>query len=153
MESSARRYGLAHVVGAVVVITAAVGLIAFNFVHDRAANVGTAQAWASQGPPCPAFDAAGFAARRYKARKSFDYDGVTIGRAAGDASCSDVKENGGEGLFTDKICQFTSPVALTVVSKAGAFFFIPDVGHPATLIIHRDVARCVMASNFTLKTE
>jgi hypothetical protein len=148
-----RRFGAAHVVGAVVVITAAIGLVAFNFAHDRGANVGAAKAWDIQGAPCPILSQADFVQQRYAAKKTFDYDGVTIGRLAGDASCSDVKEAGGKGLFNDKVCQFTSPATLTVASKAGAFFFVPGVGQPASLIIHRDVPRCVMASKFTLKTE
>jgi hypothetical protein len=153
MGNKPRRYGLAIVIGAVVVVTAAVGLIAFDLVRAREANISAAKAWDIKGAPCPAFTKAAFEATRYTARKTFDYDGVTIGRSAGNASCSDIKEAGGKGLGVDKVCQFTGPVALTVSSKAGDYFFIPDVGQPATLIIHRDVPRCVMASDFTLKSE
>lgn len=148
-----RRWGLAHVIGAVVVLTAAIGLITFQFVRDRNAHISTAKAWDIQVPPCPAFTEAEFQAKRYTALKTFDYDGTTIGRTAGDASCSDVKDAGGKGLGTDKVCQFTSPATLTVVSPAGRWFFVPGAGQPSTLIIHRDVPRCVMASNFTLQTE
>jgi hypothetical protein len=142
-----------QVVGAVVVITVAVGALAFNFAQDRKTNVGTAKAWEIQGPPCPTLTAVQFTAQHFTAKKTFDYDGITIGRAAGDASCSDVKASGGKGLATDKVCQFTSPVTLTVASKGGSYYFAPDVGHPASLMIHGDVPRCVMASNFTLKNE
>ena len=148
-----RRWGLAHVIGAVVVLTAAIGLITVQFVRDRNAHITTAKAWNIQGPPCPAFTEAEFQAKRYTALKTFDYDGTVIGRTAGDASCSDVRDAGGKGLGTDKVCQFTSPATLTVASKAGSWFFVPGAGQPASLIIHRDVPRCVMASNFTLQTE
>jgi hypothetical protein len=152
-RGAARRFGMAHVIGAVVVITAGAALVTFQFVRDRAANVATAKAWNIQGPSCPALSQADFTAKRYTALKTFDYDGIAIGRAAGDASCSDVKDSGGKGFLNDKVCQFTSPATLTVTSKAGSFFFVPGVGQPASLVIHHDRPRCVMASNFTLKTE
>jgi hypothetical protein len=148
-----RRYGLAHVIGAAVVLTAGIGLVTFQFMRDRDSHIATAKAWDIQGPPCPALTAAEFGAKRYTALKTFDYDGTAIGRTAGDASCSDVRDAGGKGLGTDKVCQFTSPATLTVTSKAGSWFFVPGAGQPASLIIHRDMPRCVMASNFTLKTE
>ena len=151
--SAVRRFGIAHVIGAVVVVTTGIGLVTFEAVRNRNANIATAKAWNIQGPPCPAFTQAEFQAKRYTALKTFDYDGIAIGRTAGDANCSDIKEAGGKGLGTDKVCQFTSPATLTVVSKAGSYFFVPGAGQPASLIIHRDVPRCVMASNFTLQTE
>jgi hypothetical protein len=144
---------MAHVIGAVVVLTAAIGLIAFQFVRSRDANIATAKAWDIKGPPCPMLSQAEFQAKRYTALKTFDYDGTTIGRTAGDASCSDVKSGGGKGFSTDKVCQFTSPATLTVSSKAGSWFFVPGAGQPATIAIHHDTPKCVMASKFTLQTE
>ena len=148
-----RRFSIAHAVIAVVVATSATALLTFNFVRDRNAHVATARAWDIQGPPCPGLTQAQFTAQGYKARHTFDYDGVTLARHSGDASCSDVRQAGGKGLFNDKVCQFTSPATLTVTSRAGRFFFVPGVGQPATLAIHRDIPRCVMASKFTLKSE
>jgi hypothetical protein len=154
MPSSAdiRRYGLAHVIGAVVVATAAVGLIGWNFLKERTANVATARAWDIKGPPCPALSAADWITKRYKAEKHFDYDGIDIGRHAGDASCSDVKDHGGTGFSTIRVCQFTSPAVLTVTSKKGSFYFVPGVAQLASLIIEDDTPRCVMASNYTLNS-
>ena len=148
-----RRFALSHVIGAVVVVTAAVGLIAFQLIKDRQSAVATYQAWQVKGPPCPTMSQADFQTRRYTALKTFDYDGTSIGRTAGDASCSDVKAGGGKGFATDKVCQFTSPATLTVVSKAGKFFFVPGPGQPSSLYIHHDLPSCIMASNFTLQTE
>lgn len=150
---AARRFGMAHVIGAVIVITVGLGLVTFEFVKDRNAHIATARAWDIQGPPCPAMTEAEFTAKRYTALKTFPYDDATIGRTAGDASCSDVKANGGRGLGTDRVCQFTSPATLTVVTPAGKWFFVPGAGQPSSLIIHKDVPRCVMASKFTLQTE
>lgn len=144
-----RRYGVAHVAGALIVLTVAIGLVTWNWVRGRDVDIATSRAWSIEGPPCPQLTAADWAARRQKAPKVFDYDGTQFGRWAGDASCSDVKTHGGTGFGVDKICQFTNPVALTVVSPAGAFYFLPGVGQPATLAIHKDVPRCVLSSKFT----
>ncbi len=151
--SAVARFGIAHVIGAVIVITAVVGLITFQFVRDRDANIARAKALDIQGPPCPAMTEAEFKAKRYTALKTFPYDDAVIGRTAGDTSCSDVKENGGKGFGTDRVCQFTGPATLTVVTPAGRWFFVPGAGQPSTLIIHRDAPRCVMASKFTLQSE
>jgi hypothetical protein len=150
---SARRFSMVHVISAVVVLTAGAGLITFQLVKDRQSAVDTFKVWQVKGPPCPAMREADFQAKRYTALKTFDYDGTTIGRTAGDVSCSDVKSGGGKGFATDKVCQFTSPATLTVASKAGEFFFVPGAGQPASLYIHHDLPSCIMASNFTLQNE
>jgi hypothetical protein len=148
-----RGFGMVHVVSAVVVITSAVGLITFQLVKDRQANIDTFKTWQVKGPPCPAMSEADFQAKRYTALKTFDYDGTTIGRTAGDANCQDVKSGGGKGFSTDKVCQFTSPATLTVTAKGMKYFFVPGAGQPASLYVHHDVPSCIMASNFTLQTE
>jgi len=148
-----RRFGLAHVIGAVVVITAAFTLVTFEFVRDRNANIATARAWDIQGPPCPQASAADWTARRLKAPKVFDYDGTRLGRWSGDVFCSDVKDKGGKGFRTDKVCQFTNPTNLSVTTSAGVVYYAPGVAQPVTVRIHRDVASCVMGSKFTRGTE
>ncbi|MGZ3375213.1 MAG: hypothetical protein ACXU8S_01315 [Phenylobacterium sp.] len=148
-----RRFGMIHVVSAVVVLTAGAGLITFQLVKDRQTSVDTFKAWQVKGPPCPSMTEAEFTAKHLTALKTFDYDGTTIGRTAGDVSCSDVKSGGGKGFATDKVCQFTSPATLTVTIKAAKTFFAPGVGQPASLYIHHDVPSCIMASNFTLQNE
>ena len=148
-----RRYGVAHVAGAVIVLTLGAGLITWNWVRGRNVDIATANAWNIRGAPCRQLSAADWAATRQRAPKVFDYDGAQFGRWAGDASCSDVKTHGGTGFGVDKVCQFTNPVALSVTSPAGAFYFLPGVGQPATLAIHDDVPRCVLASTFTRATE
>jgi hypothetical protein len=151
--SAPRRIGLVPAIGAAVAVTLGVGLIAMLAIQSRQAAVTTAKAWDIKGPPCPSLSAEEFAAKRYTAPKTFPYDGVTLGRLAGDASCSDVKTAGGKGFGTDKVCQFTSPAALTVATETARYYFVPGVGQPATVIVHDGVPRCVMASKFTLQTE
>ena len=148
-----RRYGLAHVIGAVLVITLGTGFFAWNAWRGRNVDISTAKAWDFKGPPCPQLTAAEWTARGERTRNVFDYDGTKLGRWSGDASCSDIHANGGKALSVDKICQFTNPTALSVVSPAGTFYFVPGVGQPATVAIHKDVPRCVLASGFTRATE
>jgi len=152
-DGAVRRYGLSHVIGAVLVITVAIAAVAFELIRDRKANIATARAWDIQGPPCPELTEAAWTVRRLKAPKTFDYDGATIGRWSGNASCSDVKAGGGTGLRTDRICQFTNPLVLSVATPAGRFFYDVGMAQPATLSIHRDRPKCVLASKFTRRDE
>lgn len=147
-----RRFSLVHVIVAVIGMGIATAIITVTYVKDRTAHIATAKVWDIQGPACPALSAAEWTAKHYRAQKVFDYDGVAIGRAAGNASCSDVHTDGGKGLGVRKVCQFTSPGVLTVTSKAGAFYFNPGVGQLASLIIEQDRPACVMASHFTMQS-
>lgn len=145
-----RRIGLAHALVAVIGLGIATAIVTVSYVKDRAAHVAVAKAWDIQGAPCPSLTAAQWAAQHQRAEKVFDYDGIAIGRHAGNASCSDVHTQGGTGFGVRKVCQFTSPAVLTVTSKAGAFYFVPGIGQLASLIIEGDTPRCVMASHYTL---
>ncbi|MFL5295421.1 MAG: hypothetical protein ACJ798_03470 [Phenylobacterium sp.] len=150
---SVRRFGLAQVLGAVLVLTLGMGMVTWNWVRGRSVDIATAREWTIDGPPCPALTETQWTAGHQQTPKAFDYDGITLARWSGDAFCSDVKTAGGAGFGTDRICQFTNPTALTVTSKAGTFRFLPGVGQPATVVIHEGVARCVLASKFTRETE
>jgi hypothetical protein len=151
--SRVRRIGVAHVIAAVVASAAVAGVLAYNFVQTRDKNVAVAEAWKIDGPPCPSLTKAQFAAQGYKAPKSFDYDDVTIARKAGNVSCQDVKRNGGAGLLHDQACQFTGPAALVVTTRKGEFFYVPEVGHPATVYVHDGAPRCVLGGKFTLTSD
>jgi hypothetical protein len=147
-----RGVALVHVIVAVIGLGIATWIVTVTYVKDRTAHIATAKAWDIQGPPCPALTAAEWTAGHYRAEKVFDYDGVAIGRHAGNASCSDVHTDGGAGLGVKKVCQFTSPAVLTVISKKGAFYFVPGIGQLASLIIEKDAPTCVMASHYTLRS-
>jgi hypothetical protein len=148
-----RRYGMAHVIGAVMVVTLGTGLVTWNVIRGRNVDIATARAWDIKGPPCPQLSADQWAAGHFKAPKTFDYDGTTLGRWSGDASCSDVHDKGGAGFSIDKVCQFTNPTVLTVTSAAGTVYFNPGVGQPATVAVHKDQPKCVLGSKFTRATE
>jgi hypothetical protein len=151
--SRGRRIGVAHVIGALVASGAVAGLLVFNFTQHRDTNVALAKDWAINGPPCPSLTRAEFEAKGFKAPKSFDYDDLTMARKAGHASCSDIQQGGGKGMFHDQACQFTSPAALIITTKKGEFFYTPEVGQPATVYVHDGVPKCVLGGKFTLKGE
>jgi len=148
-----RRYSMGHVIGAVLVVAAGTGYFGYEALRTRNANIATANAWDIKGPPCTQLTAQQWSARHLKARETFDYDGRKISRWSGDANCNDVHDKGGGGLFVDRICQFTNPTNLMVVTPKGTFYFDTGVGQPATLSIHRDVAKCVLASKYMRATE
>jgi len=149
--SRVRRIGVAHVIGALVASGAVAGLLAYNYVQHRDTSVALAKAWKIDGPPCPSLTKAEFEAQGYKAPKTFDYDDLTMARKAGNASCSDIKQNGGKGVFHDQECQFTGPAALIITTRKGEFFYVPEVGQPATVVVHDGAPQCVLGGKFTLK--
>ena len=148
--SRVRRIGVAHVIGALVASGAVAGLLVYNYVQHRDANVAVYNAWDIKGPPCPSLTKAEFEAQGYKAPKSFDYDDLKMARKAGHASCSDIQQGGGKGVFHDQECQFTSPAALVITTRKGEFFYVPEVGKPVTVYVHDGVPRCVLGGKFTL---
>ena len=150
--SQVRRLGVAHVIGAVVASGAVAGLLVFNFTQHRDTSVAANKDWAIAGPPCPSLTKAEFAAKGYKAPKSFDYDDVKMARKAGHASCQDLQTNGGKGFSHDQACQFTSPAAMIITTPKGEFFYTPEVGQPATVYVHEGVPRCVLGGKFTLQS-
>jgi hypothetical protein len=148
-----RRFGVAHVLAAVLASTAVGGVLAYNFAQTRDKNVATAQAWKIDGPPCPSLTKAEFTAKGYKAPKSFDYDGVTMARKAGNVSCQDVKRDGGKGLLRDRACQFTGPAALVVKTSTGEFFYVPEPGQQVTVVVRDGTPKCVLGGNYKLTDE
>jgi hypothetical protein len=134
------------------VLVATIGLcgavVGTVLLRNRDQQMAEARALAIDGPPCAALTEAAFGAARLTAPRTFVYDQLHFGRAAGHVSCSQVGENGGTAFGAVTVCQFTSPAALTVRTPKGAWFFSPGVGHPATVFVDKDVPRCVLASKF-----
>jgi hypothetical protein len=148
-----RRFGLIHLILGAVIVAGVGSLLVYDRLKQRDTNVATAQAWDIKGEPCPSLTAEEWAARHLSAPKSFDYDGDTLARWAGDASCSDVRTKGGTGLGVFKVCQFAAPVSISVKTKGRDFYFNTGVGQAATVVIQDGKARCVLGGKFTLKSE
>ena len=102
------------------------------------------------GPPCPQLTATEFAAKKLKAPKRTNYEGVIFAREFGHMDCRTLRYGAGWGTAIYAACQFTSPNALSVTTDKGTWFFYPGPGQPATIATPHGDARCVMGSNFRL---
>ncbi len=119
-------------------------------VRNREAKIATAREWAISGEPCPTLTPEAFRAGGFKAPQMFKYDAYAFGRRAGHVDCNAVGTKGGKGLGSVVICQFTSPIVLTVKTPRGEYVFNPGVGHAATVQVEDGAPRCVLASKFTV---
>ena len=128
--------------GAVAIALAIVGTV---LKLDRDARIAEAERWNIQGAPCPELTRAAFEAGRMVAPKKFTYDAFTLGRASGHVDCNQVGAGGGHKLGAVLVCQFTSPIMMTVKTPAGEYFYSTGVGRPASVIIEKNVPRCVLS--------
>lgn len=125
-------------------------LLGGSFLKQRAANIALARDWSIDGRPCPQITRADFESRKLKAPKGLTYANAKLYRQFGHLMCSPVTNDGGTGLGSYAVCQFTGPNVLRVVTSKGEWIFEPGVGQPATIATPHDEAHCVMASNFTM---
>ncbi len=118
--------------------------------HTIAVSTQNANLGAIAGPPCPAVSAAAFQSalknQGLTLKYVFDFNGDTFGRAIGDGDCDVAAASGSGGLGSYDVCQFNAPAVLYVKTGKGESFFLPGVGHKATVMTPGGVARCVMAA-------
>lgn len=126
------------------------GLVLLSEHNTIAQSTQQANPAAITGPPCPAVSAAAFQsalkAQGLTLKYVFDFNGDTFGRAIGDGDCDVAAAKGSAGLGSYDVCQFNSPTVLYVKTGRGEFFFLPGVGHKASVMTAGGVARCVMAA-------
>ena len=139
---------LAFAIGVVFAVGGAAAVIGHSWWDKRQKSIADAEAWTIAGPPCPQLTAQAFAASGLKTRKGSEYNGITFRRVAGSLSCNELAKEGGKGLGSYFICQFTAPSVLTVTTKTGEFYFHPGVGQNATVEVQDGAAKCVMAGDF-----
>ena len=137
-------------VAGVIFLGFAAWLYGGDYLRQRELALGRAGEAKVEGPPCPQFTAAQFAARKLTIRRVTNYEGVIFGRQFGHMDCRALRYGAGWGTETYPVCQFTSPGAVTVKTEKGEWFFAPGPGQPATVAVPRGEARCVLDSNFTL---
>ena len=118
--------------------------------HTIAVSTETANVGAIAGPPCPMVSAAAFQSalksQGLTLKYVFDFNGDTFGRAIGDGDCDVAAASGSGGLGSYDVCQFNAPAVLYVKTGKGEFFYLPGVGHKATVMTPGGVPRCVMAA-------
>ncbi len=125
--------------------------LAQSYLGKRDAALFRAREATVNGPPCPSLTRAQFEAQGLKAPKATFYEGVTFARQFGHMDCSTLRYGAGWGTDVYPVCQFTSPASLKITTSKGEWYFAPGPGQPATVGAPRGQARCVMASNFTIK--
>lgn len=138
-------------VAALAALAFPVWLLGGAYLKDRAEAVTLAREWSVEGRACPSLTRAEFERQGLKASKGLHYEGVEFWRQFGHVSCSPIRHDAGAGWGAYAVCQFTSPNVLRVTTRKGEWYFAPGLGQPATVSTPRGHARCVLASNFTLR--
>ena len=136
--------------GPVIVIGAIVLVIAFlvgSWLWHRPRDIQKAETWAITGPPCPQVSPQAFEAQPVRIHEKFEDDDITFGRGYGHVSCDEIVNDGGRGFGTFTECQFTSPGAIQVTTKAGATYFLTGTSR-ATVTVKKDAVTCVLAGKF-----
>lgn len=121
------------------------------FMKARNRSIAAADAARSAAAACPTLTAADFDAGHYKRLKGVQYLNGAFTRQFGHVECVTAADRGGP-IRTYAVCAFSSPNVLKVTTSKGDWYFAPGLGQPATVSTAGDVARCVMASNFTMAT-
>lgn len=142
---------IAIVAAVIVAVGFPVWLFGGSYLRQREAALSRAKDAAIAGPPCPSLTKAEFAARHLKVKHATFYEDVTFGRQVGHMSCNSLRYGGGWGTDMYPVCQFTGPVAVTVKTDKGEWYFFPGAGQPATVSVPHGKASCVVASNFTIR--
>ena len=134
----------------VILIGGVVLVIAFligSWFWHRPGDIRRAQEWAISGPPCPQVSAAAFKAQPVKIHERFEDDDIAFGRGYGHVSCDEIVNDGGRGFGTFTECQFSSPGAVQVTTKAGDVYFLTGTKR-ATVTVKKDAVSCVLAGKF-----
>jgi hypothetical protein len=105
-----------------------------------------AREWMPAGTPCPAISQAAYLASGFSATNRVDFDGVGFSRAYGYIVCSDIADDGGRSPVHAPVCQFNDPGALDIATADGHTYYLPQT-KPATVIVSRGRAACVLAAN------
>jgi len=126
---------------------AVVGYFAWaSFLRDRDKNMVDAQAYAASGAPCPVAARAQLGVDGPGLRHSFEFDDVKLSYAFGETDCAMVADHGGAGLAKFPICHFTSPGSLEVVAGKSDAIFLPGLGKPAAIMVHKGVISCLLTA-------
>ncbi|HEY5411197.1 MAG TPA: hypothetical protein VIJ94_10775 [Caulobacteraceae bacterium] len=118
-----------------------------TWLQQEPANIAKATRWTVAGPPCPAVSPRALADTVVKPGGAFQYDDVTFSRAYGHVYCDEIHDDGGRGLGSHPVCQFTGPAVLKVTTPKGSFYFAPSTG-PATVAVAGDIPTCVRGGWF-----
>jgi len=142
-----RRSGPSAPVIAIAAVVLVVAFVVGNWVWHRPGEIRKAEAWAISGPPCQRVTDQAFQAQPVRIHERFEDEGITFGRGYGHVSCEEIVNDGGRGFGTFTECQFTSPGAIQVTTKAGVTYFLTGTSR-ATVTVKKDAVSCVLAGKF-----
>ena len=134
------------VVGAVISLAIIGYFTTASLLRDREKNIADAEQYGAKGAPCPTVTKADLAVNGPNLRHDFDYGGMHLRHAFGDADCAWIVDRGGAGMGRLPVCRFTSPGSLEVVIGQTDVFFRPPLGKPAAIVLDKGQARCLLTA-------
>jgi hypothetical protein len=133
-------------VGALVCLAIVGYFTTASLLRDREKNISDAEQYDAKGDPCPATTKADLAVNGPNLRHDFDFGGMHLRHAFGDADCAWIVDHGGAGMGRFPVCRFTSPGSLEVVIGKTDVFFRPPLGKPAAIVLDRGQVRCLLTA-------
>jgi hypothetical protein len=112
---------------------------------NTAQKVAEAAQWTAAGEPCLTLTKAEFDAQNIALTYSFDYQGMTVARAFGQAECTDIHDDGGKGGATHSVCVFTAPGVVKATVDGQDHYFQAKFAKPVTLAYEDGKFSCVLA--------
>jgi hypothetical protein len=139
---------MAMMVGAAVVVLVGGSLVAMSVMRANAHDADDAQAYALSGAPCPTTTPARLAVEGPKPRHTFEYGGLSLSHASGEADCAWIKGPGGfMGFGGTKypVCRFSGPGSLEVKDGTSDLLFAPLIGKEVAVVKEGAQLKCVVA--------
>lgn len=133
--------------GGAVICLAIVGYFTTaSLLRDREHNIADAEQYGAKGNPCPTVTKADLAINGPNLRHDFDFGGMRLRHAFGDADCAWIADHGGGGMGRFPICRFTSPGSLEVTIGKIDLLFRPPLGKPAAIVLYKGQVRCLLTA-------
>lgn len=121
-------------------------ILGAGFIRARMLNLTDLAAYGAAGLPCPQTTPARLAVEGPQMREVFQYGGMLLHHAFGEADCAWVSDDNGLGFARIPICRFTSPGALEVQADGRSLLFAPGIGRSATILRRRGEVLCIMTA-------
>jgi hypothetical protein len=111
------------------------------------------QAWALGGPPCPRVAKGVAFPAEDPSHFTFAFDGITLTRRFGEATCEEVSHGSFLGTASIPKCAFSSPGALAVTNRGRTYYFQTGIGRSATIEVGDGPPRCVVGPGVSVLSQ
>jgi len=135
---------LTLLIGCVFAFCLTAWILGAGLIRARMLNLKDVAAYGVEGAPCPQTTAARLAVEGPRPRELFQYGGMRLGRAFGEADCAWISDDNGLGFARIPICRFTSPGALEVEADGRRLLFATGIGRSAAIVRRRGEVLCIM---------